>query len=69
MDMTSLATSSRHFSKFEKMVENAAADAALILMQRQRRLQISRAKNIGNVCELRGVAFRLAHPMVGVLLI
>ena len=36
-------------------------------MQCQRRLQISRVKNIGNVFELSVVAFRLAHIRVGFL--
>ena len=40
---------------------------ALSLMQCQRRLQISRVKNIGNVFELSGVAFCPAPPYGGLL--
>ena len=40
---------------------------ALGLMQYQRRLQIYRLKDIGNVIELSGVAFRLAPPHGGLL--
>ena len=36
-------------------------------MQRQRRLKISRVKNIGSVLELSGVAFRLVQPIGGFL--
>ena len=38
-------------------------------MQWQRRLQISGVKNIGNVLEQSGVAFRLAPPYGGLLVI
>ena len=38
-------------------------------MQCQRRRQISRVNNIGNVFELIGVAFRLAPPYGGILVI
>ena len=38
-------------------------------MQCQRRLQISRVKNIGNVLEHSGAAFRLAIPYGGILVI
>ena len=37
------------------------------LMQCQRRLQITRVKNIGNILEQSGVAFRLAPPYGGLL--
>ena len=40
---------------------------ALSIMQCQRRLQICQAKNIGNVLEQSGVAFRLAPPYAGLL--
>ena len=40
---------------------------ALNLMQCQRHLQISRVKNISNVFELTGVAFRLAPHYDGLL--
>ena len=45
-----------------KAAENAASDGfvCISLMQRQRRLHISRVKYIGNVFELGCVAFRLA---------
>ena len=36
-------------------------------MQCQRRLQISRVKNIANIFELSGVTFRLASPYDGLL--
>ena len=36
-------------------------------MRRQRRLQISRVTNVGNVLEQSGVAFRLAPPDSGLL--
>ena len=36
-------------------------------LQRQRCLRIYRVKNIGNVLEYSGVAFRLPHLMVGLL--
>ena len=42
---------------------------ALNLMQCQRRLQISRVKNIGSLFELSGVGFRLVVPSYGGLLI
>ena len=42
---------------------------ALNLMQCQRRLQIYRVTNIGNVFELSGMAFRLATPYGGLLLL
>ena len=38
-------------------------------MQRQTRLQISRVKNVGNVFELSDVAFRLAPPYGGLLIL
>ena len=63
----SSAASGRHLSKFEKRpkMPHPMTLFALSLMQCQRRLQISRVKNIGNVFELRGVAFRLAPPYGG----
>ena len=63
-DMTAPAASSQHLSKFEKRLQMSHPTAlfALSLMQCQRRLQISRLKNISNVFELSGVAFRLALP-------
>ena len=45
------------------------ASFALSLMQCQRRLQISRAKNIGKVLEKSGVTFRLAPSCGGLLVI
>ena len=46
---------------------HATALFALSLTQYQRRLHISRVKNIGNVFELSGVAFRPAAPYGGLL--
>ena len=61
-DMTSPA-SGRHISKFEKRpkMPHSTALFEFSLMQCQRRPRISRVKNIGNVFELSGVAFRLPH--------
>ena len=39
----------------------------LSVLQRQRRLRISRVKNIGSVLELSGVAFRILPPYGGLL--
>ena len=64
-DMTSPAASQRHLSKFEKRppkMPHPTTLFALSLMQCQRRLQISRVKNIGNIIELRGMAFCLVPP-------
>ena len=67
--MTSPVVSGRHLSTFEKRpkMPHPTALFALSLIQCQRRLQISRVKNIGNVSILSGVAFRLAPPHGGLL--
>ena len=67
--MTSPAASGQHLSKFEKRakIPHPTALFAFNLMQCQRGLQISRAKNIVNVFELSSVAFRLAPPYGGFL--
>ena len=64
-DRTSLTDSGRHLSKFEKRLKMPRPTAlfALSLMQCQRRLQISRVKNIGNVFELIDVAFHLSPTL------
>ena len=69
-DMTSQAASGLRLSKFEKRrkMPHPTALLALILMQCQRSVQISRVRNIGNVFELSGVAFRIAPPYGGFLL-
>ena len=52
-----------HFAHFSICLEMLSA------MQCQRRLQISRVKNIGSVCEFSGVVFCLAPPKGGLLLV
>ena len=59
-DMTSPAASGRHLSKFEK---RPTAVFAVSRTQCQRRLQISRVKNIGNVSELSAVAVRFGPTL------
>ena len=63
--MTLPAASGRHLWKFEKRpkMPHWMALFALNLMQCQRGLEISRVKNVGNVFELSGVAFRLAPTL------
>ena len=67
--MTQPTTSGRHLSRFEirPKITHPMALFALNQMQCQRRLQISRTKNIGNVLEQGGVAFRLAPSHGGLL--
>ena len=70
-DMTSTAASGRHLSKFETRpkMQDPAALFTLSLMQCQRHLQIARVKDIGSVVELSGVAFHLAAPYGGLLVV
>ena len=69
--MTSPAASGRHLSKFVKRpkMPHPTALFAFSLMQCKRRLQISRAKNIGNVFESSGVSFRTPQPYGGLLVV
>ena len=67
LDMISPATSHQHLSKFENLQKmlHLTTLFALSVMQCQRRLQISRVKNIDSVFCLSGVAFLLAPPYGG----
>ena len=69
LTLTEKITSTLIGHEFKKRPEKPHSTAlfALNLMQRQRRLQFSRVKNIGNVFELSGMAFHLAPPYGGLL--
>ena len=60
---------SAFLSKFEKPKMHHPTALFALSMQCQWSLQISRVKNIGNVLELSGVAFRLAPPHGGLVLL
>ena len=65
-DLTSPAACGLHLLKFKKRPKMSYLTAlfALSLMQCQRRVQISRVKNIGNVFQLSSLTFHLA-PLYG----
>ena len=69
--MMSPAASDRHLSGFEKRpkMPHPTTLFALSLVHCQRRLHISRVKNISKVLEESGVSFRLAPPYGGLLVL